>query len=110
MAKYCGNCSDPLPASHRCSCGWFDKDHAVWGRDCAYQHGGRQCPAPGALSFSIKGGAPWYCAAHFRNIHDKQACIAILDDYDKHGVPHNPNWRDVMIDEFGKPKENADAA
>lgn len=96
-ARYCAECGEAMQTGGRCSCGWYDTTSTVWGHDCAYRDGARKCPAPGGMSFSIKGNSPWYCEPHFRNIHDREACKKILDDYDANGVPKADNWRDEML-------------
>ena len=101
MAKqYCTNCGTPLALDGNCKQCRQINPIKEYSKQCAFSHGGKQCPAPGAVSQSVKGDGRFYCGAHFRARHSKEESILIMENYIKYGVPERPDWRDELIEKL----------
>lgn len=82
--RKCPRCRQWLePYSEGCYCGWesvssdfsHEPDH-----QCSYAISGRRCPLDGTNNKSTHGGGAYYCLDHYRNLHDPQQCLEILED------------------------------
>lgn len=99
MNKYCSQCGEMLTLSNTCArCGHIMPTTNINDGQCEFMHGAKRCPAQGTISPSINGDGRWYCEKHYRNRHDKQVSIDILENYLIHGVPDLKDWRDILLE------------